>query len=533
MPPILILGLDGASFDALRPLAADGTMPALAGLLDRAAQAPLRSTVPPITPAAWATFLTGKRPGIHGIWDFRLYDPTTYGDGFVSHRALQDRTLFSLLAEAGRRVAVINLPLMYPPPEDGGTVVAGFDAPSTASAFTWPPALRERILAAHPTYRFVATLSAGDDPAQCAAFVDEAEHSMAQKFAVAGMLLDDGPLDVLCLHLQDTDALQHKLWCELVDGARDPARHALMRRAYAALDGHIGTLLARLPSDTTIVVVSDHGFGPHRGRVFPNVLLRGWGMLAQPGRRWARFQRSVQKRLAQVGLAETPTRPSRSWEVAVREQGFADALPVDWATTRAYVAVAEIYGLLYLNLRGREPQGIVEPGADAERTCDELVARFMAVRDPSDGSAVFAEVLRGTDVAPVDRHGRRPDLVLVPRGDLTVGRDLNDRLWLERYPRTLGTHRTDGVLMVAGPGVRPGPLATSPGIEDVAPSVLAASGLPVPEDMEGRVLTELFVDPPVVRRGPAAVRGVATVDGLTDDEAADVAERLRALGYLA
>ncbi len=96
--PLLILSLDGASFEARRPLAAAGDMPVRAGLLARGAHGVLRSTIPPITPVAWASFLTGKRPGKHGIWDFRVYDPAGYRDVFVSSRALRDPTLATLLA---------------------------------------------------------------------------------------------------------------------------------------------------------------------------------------------------------------------------------------------------------------------------------------------------------------------------------------------------------------------------------------------------------------------------------------------------
>lgn len=532
--PLLILSLDGASFEALRPLAAAGDMPVLAGLLARGAHGVLRSTIPPITPVAWASFLTGKRPGKHGIWDFRVYDPAGYRDVFVSSRALRDPTLATLLAAAGRRVAVVNLPLMYPPPRDAGTIVAGFDAPSPASAFTHPPELADRIRGAVPGFTFVATLEGGDveDDARFAELLARVERSIAQRAAVARLLLDDGPWDVFLLHVQDTDALQHKVWADLVEPPRRPARRERLRGVYRELDAQLGALVARLPPEAHVLVISDHGFGEHRGRVYPNVLLRRWGVLAQPGRWRARLVRSLRKRF---GGAPRRRGGGDGWEARVREGGFAASLPVRWASTRAYVAVAEIYGLLYLNLRGREPQGIVEPGAEAERLLDDLEQRLRAVADPHDGTPVFADVLRGPVVDPVDRHQRRPDLILVPRPDLTVGRDLHDRLWLERYPHPLGTHRPEGVLVLAGPGVRPGPLPAPVDLIDLAPTVLALADVAIPEDMDGRVLDECFTAPLAARRvaGGAPATGGPLDGGLSADEESDVAERLRALGYLA
>jgi predicted AlkP superfamily phosphohydrolase/phosphomutase len=534
--PGFIVSLDGGAFPILDRLVAAGDMPTLAAMMRDGARGILRSSIPPITPVAWSSFLTGKRPGKHGVYDFRIYDPSGYRDQFVTSRALRDATLGELLTAAGKRVAIVNLPMMYPPPERVGTVVSGFDTPSVAAAFTQPPELRERILAAVPDYGFVATvegpLSAALDDATFARFADLAERSIDQRGTVARMLLADGPWDAFVLHHQDTDALQHKLWQALTTPDVAPARWERLRRVYRHLDAHLAEVFAAAPADALRLIVSDHGFGPHHGRVFPNVLLRDWGYVSQPGRKWARVQRSVRKRLRSLGVVEADVPKDGRWEVRVREHGFASALPVRWDATSAYVATAEIYGMLFVNLRGREPQGIVEPSA-AEALLDEIAGRLRGARDPHDGSAVFADVLRGRDVDPVDVHGRRPDLVLVPRPDLTVSRDLNDRLWLERYDAEVGTHRPEGILLAAGAGIAAHRLEQPADLVDLLPTVLAVSGVPVPDDVDGRLLAELFVHAPVLERVAAGARADAAGGGLSADEEEDVAERLRALGYLA
>lgn len=535
--PVVIVSLDGGAFPILDRLIAAGDMPVLGGMVRDGAHGVLRSSIPPITPVAWSSFLTGKRPGKHGVYDFRIYDPAGYRDAFVTSRALRDATLGELLTTAGKRVAIVNLPMMYPPPEHTGTVVSGFDTPSVATAFTQPPGLRDRILETMPDYGFVATvdgpLTASLDDATFARFADLAEHSIEQRATVARMLLADGPWDVFVLHHQDTDALQHKLWQALVTPDVAPERWERLRRVYRRLDAHLGELFAASPPDALRLIVSDHGFGPHHGRVFPNVLLRTWGYINQPGRWRAKLERSVRKRLTSLGMAEAEAPKDGRWEVRVREHGFASALPVRWDATRAYVATAEIYGMLYLNLRGREPEGVVDPG-DADRLLDEIAAAFRAVRDPHDGSAVFADVLRGSEVDPVDVHGRRPDLVLVPRPDLTVSRDLNDKLWLERYDAELGTHRPEGILIASGTGIRTTRLEQPADLVDLLPTVLAAAGVPVPDDVDGRLLGELFATPPAIERVAAGPRaGTGDTGGLSAEEEDDVAERLRALGYLA
>jgi predicted AlkP superfamily phosphohydrolase/phosphomutase len=176
--------------------------------------------------------------------------------------------------------------------------------------------------------------------------------------------------------------------------------------------------------------------------------------------------------------------------------------------------------------------GTVTPGAEAEALLAELADRFRSVPDPRDGAPVFDAVLRGDEVDSDDEFGRRPDLVLVPRGDLTVSRDLNDRLWHDVYPKPGGTHRPEGILVAAGPGMRTGRV---PPVEliDVAPTLLALAGVGIPDDVDGRMLDELFTVPPEVRSAPARQGRAIDPSALSTQEEADVAERLRALGYLA
>lgn len=526
--PVLLIGIDGGAFDVLDPLVAAGELPVLARLLARGTRAVLRSVVPSITPAAWSSFMTGKHPGKHGVYDFRVYDPAAYADAFVTSHALREPTLWQLLTAAGKRVAVVGLPMMYPPRADSGTIVAGFDSPSVASAFTKPPELRDRILARLPAYSLVAVADPSDPSlerdATFAAFVADVERGLDQRTAIARDLLAEGGWDVFMVHYQDVDALQHAAWRFMGDGS---ARAARLRALYRRLDGCLEELLRAAPADALVFVVSDHGFGNHTGRLFPNALLRRWRYLDWHGRHRTRLRRFVARR-----LGRRATRTDTPWDVQVREHGFARALPLVWRRTRAYVAVAEICALLYLNLRGREPEGIVAPGAEAEQLVDELRERLAGARDPRDGAPVFARIARGADVYPDDRHGRRPELVLVPRPGYTIYRELRPRLWIDHHRLMAGTHRDDGILVASGDGVRASRLSEPASIVDVMPTVLAAAGVPIPDDVDGRVLAELFTEPPAATYVPAATAGAADGGGLSAAEEDELARRLRGLGYM-
>jgi len=524
MRPILIIGLDGASFTVLDPLLATGDLPTLAAL---GARAELASVIPPITPAAWASFMTGKHPGKHGIYDFHVYDPQTRSDTFVTSRALRDPTVWELLTAAGRRTGVLNLPMTYPPRPHAGTIVSGFDTPSVTVGFTQPPELRERLLARFPDYRFVAEPDPADQTLETdagfATLVAAVEASITQRTDAALMLLGEQPFDAFMVHYQDPDALQHQAWRFLADPDRHPARFARLRETYRHLDAQLGRLVAAMPQGSLVLVVSDHGFGSHDGRVYPNVLLRQWGFLSWRGRRRDRLRRSFQKRLARFGFARPDADRRQPWIAEARAGSFARALPLRWSRTRAYVGLAEIYGLLYVHGSG---------GARREALRGELRRRFLAVRDPRDGAPVFADVVDGEVAYPDDPFGRRPDLVLVPRPGFSVHRGLNHRRWLDHYATTMGTHRPNGVLLAGGDGIRAGRLAGTPSLVDIAPTLLAAAGVPIPDDMDGRVLTELFVEPPEITRVPPPTRGADDGFTLSADDESEVMKRLQALGYM-
>src|SRR5262249_26108661 len=276
------------------------------------------------------------------------------------------------------------------------------------------------------------------------------------------------------------------------------------RRLYRRLDGLLADVLAAVPEETLVMILSDHGFGTHTGRIYPNRVLADLGYLRRARRsRGQRMLRSFRKRLARLGLAPAPPPTTRddpkTWMAKARERSFTALLSLDWQRTRAYVAVAEIYGLLFLNLRGREPHGVVRPGSAADGLLDEIRTRLLAQRTPGDGAPLFADVLRGDSVYQADGSGRRPDLVLVPRPGFSMTRDLAPR-GVELYEQATGTHRPEGILLVSGPGTRQGALPEGADMVDVAPTVLAALGLPVPTDMEGQVLARCFLDPPAVER---------------------------------
>ena len=143
---VLVIGIDGATFDLLTPWMEEGFLPNLAALMGSGSHGPLRSTIPPITASAWTSFQTGKNPGKHGLFDFTQYRPGSYETSYVNASSVLAEPLWQVLSRQGKRVVVINVPVTYPPRPVNGYLISGMLTPSMDVEFTYPPDLYQQMV---------------------------------------------------------------------------------------------------------------------------------------------------------------------------------------------------------------------------------------------------------------------------------------------------------------------------------------------------------------------------------------------------
>ncbi len=529
---VLVIGLDGATFDVLNPLMEQGRMPRLRQAVRGGAAGPLDSTVPAITPAAWTTFLTGQLPGAHRVLDFESYDAASGRLTMnTTQRVRHVRNIWQILSDQGFKVGSVNVPMTYPPVPVNGFMVSGFDTPGPQSDFVYPPDLKDDILQRwpDPTLKSRWRRQVGGGDALFARNLEYIAGSFHQGAKMTTWLGERFGWDVLMVVFKLVDNLQHKTWKYLDPrwADRRPLRRERVRNCFAELDRAVGQLLDYADAHhATVMMVSDHGHGSLEGKIYANRLLQRWGYLALRG--------PLHRVLRRMGGSAARYQAAR---------GIEDHLPVDLSRTRACVMHAGIAAFLYINLQGRQPGGIVEP-ADYEALRDELAERFLGpqarVRAPGGGTIpLFREVHKAEALYHCSRAQEPwlPDLILIPHDALAVVRRLSGRpavRWLP-YRKLEGTHRKEGIFIASGPGIARG--ATVRGrLADCAPTLLALLGLRIPEDMVGRVLTEAFAEPPVIERSPAPTAAAVT-SGSTEgfhsaEELRQVTERLADLGYL-
>jgi predicted AlkP superfamily phosphohydrolase/phosphomutase len=545
---VLVAGLDGATFDLIRPWAGRGTLPTLDRLMREGAWAPLRSTVPPVTPLAWSSFVTGTNPGQHGIFGFAARAPDTYDWYATSAATRQGITLWDWASCYHRQVGVVNMPMTYPPePIPGGYMVSGLGVPDVDVRFALPDELQRDLLRRFDPEQLVEQPVSLYDPDS---FVDYLLRTVDDNLAITNVLLDRFPdTDLLCTVFTATDRVQHFYWRQMAEGMGSERQRTAIERVYRRVDGALGQLIDALPG-WDVLVMSDHGAGPYRHLVGMNQWLASQGWLrwqAGSGKGegsalggWRRAYRRVGHALPGGIRRRLKALTPASWMAKARREMTHWSLPVVWEDTRAYSA--GFGGNIYLNLRGREPLGQVGRGSEANRLLDEIEAALRGMRDPDTGSPVVEQVHRGQELYRGARVDEAPDLVVswhdgyysmagmsgpgapIFQGNLT---------WPHSRAVHSAEHRQHGILVAHGPQVRPGVQADEADILDLAPSILHLMGLPIPSSMEGRVLAEWLTTGRTPTVEPAgAGKAPGPQPAYSDEEEQLVRDRLRDLGYL-
>jgi len=528
---LLILGLDGADWRILDPWLREGRLPALAALKARSRWSGLQSTIRPESSVAWATFATGVNPGKHGVFGFVGQEPESYEVRLNTAAAIRATPFWRQAAAAGRRLALFNVPMTYPPaPLPHGAVVAGMLTPDIHSPFTQPPDLRERLLAAVPDY----VINVDHTGMALGEFIRATRRAIQARGRAARWLLAQADWDAFMAVFTATDRLQHyALHLLHPDHPRYDAAAAQrllpeLLAAYQALDEAVAGLLEDVGEEATVLLLSDHGFSPVARAFYVNAFLERVGWLVwkrRPGQRpglWQRLRRHPSLRRLKRGLPglrdiRRPPPPA-AWLHAV-----------DWSRTRAVYSPA---GGIRFNIRGREPQGIVEPAA-VEDLIIELSGQLRALRDPRTGRSPVQDIFRREALYHGPWLHLAPDLILEPRrDDPDPGQNtlLRAGYGTELFTPTdglTGNHALRGILAAAGPGIPAGEAADAR-LMDLAPTILHLLGLPAAERMDGRALDFAPGEVGQWEEAPAA----AADPGLSPDDQRLIQERLRGLGYL-
>jgi predicted AlkP superfamily phosphohydrolase/phosphomutase len=579
MRRVFMIGWDGATFDLIRPWVAEGKLPTLARLMGAGTHGPLRSTMPPWTFPAWTSFMTGQNPGKHGIFDFFRLRPGSYNLEYLNGSHRRSPTFWQLLSEAGRKVVSISLPCTFPPDRlANGIMISGFDFPGEGpgsfvdATGMHPPELYAELKQAVGPHPIDAAVMKDVNAGRLGVALQTILHTLRQKAATARYLLRQKPWDCFMILFGESDGTGHQFWryCDPQSPLfedRPDLRDSLLR-VYQELDRLAGELLNLIPPDTLVMMMSDHGFGGVGDWViYPNAWLEEQGFVRL--RRGPKPSAGLLNRLKMWGVAHLPAWFQR-WlyrscsGLLGRIEARVRFGMIDWAGTEAYFDENPYFPLIRINVKGRQPQGTVEPGTHYEAVRSRVIRVLESWRHPVTGAPIVEKALRREEVYSGPYVDQAADII--PQWALHQGYSYRFRssakapagVCIERvdprradaaqfYTGKSGTHREEGIFVAHGPGVvREGLSVTGARLIDLAPTLLHLLGVPVPADMDGRVLQEIFTDSfhaesplrqpaaaavPATEAAPLPAGPPAASDGYSAEEAAIIGQRLNDMGY--
>ena len=551
---VLVIGLDGATFDLIKPWAEAGLLPTFKKLFELGAYGVMESTIPVHSAPSWTSVVTGKSPSKHGIWY-----PIDLSGGeikIISSSDLTCETIWEILNRYGKKVIVFNVPLTYPPQKIDGILVTGMETPDVNADIAYPEEIKNTLL----KMNYEIDVS---DYGQHILFHSDKKKlfkrlcSIEEKrVKVATHFLKNYNWDFAIVVLNLVDRIQHSFWQFLnqKENTESNAEENFVLIAYQEICRSIEKILGNfLDEKTLIILVSDHGFGPMNKCFHINNWLKEQGFLETKKNlyMWLRLKvRNFLKVLLRNPLGANGVRllywikskTSSEKKVAAREPRKESLTRIELCRTKVYSPFIGFggYGFLKINVQGKEnPDGIVRP-VDRDEIINVLKEKLYKVADPENGQKIVKKVHKKEDFFGDQLAGEAPDLIIeTERGYVCNSKMLRDDdgyfVNMRGTPWN-GNHERDGIFLTAGLNMKKRFEIKKSTVMDVTPTILYMFGLPIPKDMDGKVITECFEDK-YLKSNPLCYSEESievirhTKEYIKEDEE-KIKDRLRSLGYL-
>jgi len=535
-----VIGIDAADWKYIDPLLDQGKMPVLERLISGGVRATLETVTPPYSAPAWTTFMTGCLPGKHGVFDFIQNVPGTYGVRTMHGGDRKIPPFWNIFSGKNLDSLVMNVPMTYPPDRIRGYMISGLDAPSEGPGMTHPPELWNR-LAGYGNYTIYPTpkgMTARE-------YAETMWRTMNHRADIFLRLASESNFPLAVLVFETIDMMGHLCLGNRKSG--DDSFVDLYLKSYEEIDKTLGRLFGAMPGDAGYIIVSDHGMRPIKKLLLLDQWLVDGGYMvlsdgngaAGGGGLWS-FVRHAFSAANRAVPRSIRTKLKFLKQLKNRVEADLWMKSIKWNETHAFVC--NMQGV-YINLEGRFPDGCVAP-AEYESLRDRIRKELLGVKDPDNGEQMIERVLTCEEAYPGPMSTTAPDLyILWNEGYMGRVRKTGPLFQTQTHVAAdeplpadckdiwKGTHSPEGIFVAGGPGLKSGIEIDPVGLQDIAPTILAASGLAVPDYVDGQLLSGIFEKPPEVRFGDGQA-GFENERVISPEEEELQKERLRNLGYL-
>lgn len=535
-PRVLVVGLDGATFDIIEPLLKDGELPNLGTLIDEGSSGILESTIPPVTIPAWVSMLTGKNPGKLGCFD--LLKRVGYLSEPNSFCYEGNSPLWHILNKYGIKTGLMNIPGTFPPKKVKGFMITGMLTPSKRSEYSFPSQLADDLDSRINDYEIdVAQWQYLDE----GHFVKDLYNVTNKRLEAALYLTEKIPCDFYMIVFTSSDRLHHVLW----------NKSEVIREYWKELDKVLGQLFDHFKDDT-IIIVSDHGFGPLKKTFNVNEWLEEKNYLKlkeSPERgfmsKFGGFIESIYRVLKKnfksidplLGYLNELVGGDRL-QKATYNYLSSEKLKkyVKWRDTKAFGAVhSPHFGQIYLNVKEKMENGVILP-SEKKSIREEIIRDLKDLRDPNTGEHLKIDVYRPEEIYMGPDLDEAPDIIfMIEDGTIEIDATIGDGEFLQEgspFTGWTGTHKRDGIFIAKGPWIKRGHKIGRSSIMDVTPTIMQLYGIPTPADIDGVPLKEIFTRDFNERELIDTSDEGDVHEGLTEEEKNLIEERLKKLGYI-
>ena len=547
---VVIIGLDGATWDVIHPMISKGKLPTFKYLVEHGSHGNLNSTTPPLSAPAWTSAFTGVNPGKHNIFDFFTIRHDNYELKNVTSADRKTPAIWNILDTYGMTSGIFNIPMTYPPETVNGFMVAGLGIPDTSSNFIYPTPLKEELKKYLHTLQFsidVGTIMSGKEDA----FIDELYKVTDIQEKAVHYLYNKYQPGFFMVVFDELDRLQHFFWryMETNHPIHDPKKSQKYKDTiedyYQYLDVVIQRFLNTISEDTTVMIVSDHGFGGLYKDFYINKYFHDAGILRLKPKppisintQLLRAIKTALKRVTySVGIGPCVDHIVPDW---LRLKALTPTVDtglgkVDWQQTKSYFCSLSGQNI-WINLKDRQHEGIIEQGKEYESLRDQLIEKLYALNDPETSQNIIRKAYKREEIYTGACVSNAPDLVIDMAEGYVMQIGLAQNMLMPATQYKLcrsGCHRQHGIFIAMGKDIKKNHQVHNAEIIDIVPTVLYLLDKRIPSYIDGKVLSD------ILNKGIKEVEYQTLQINRTDaphnisaEDEAKIMERLKGLGYM-